>query len=59
MNRLEKYLEVSPRIREALDNNRPVVTLESTIISHGMPYPRNVETALKVEEVVRLSLIHI
>ena len=53
MNRLEKYLEVSPRIREALDNNRPVVTLESTIISHGMPYPRNVETALKVEEVVR------
>ena len=37
MNRLEKYLEVSPRIREALDNNRPVVTLESTIISHGMP----------------------
>ena len=53
MNRLEKYLEVSPRIREALDNNRPVVTLESTIISHGMPYPRTVETALKVEEVVR------
>ena len=53
MNRLEKYLEVSPRIREALDNNRPVVTLESTIISHGMPYPRNVETALKVEGVVR------
>ncbi len=53
MNRLEKYLEVSPRIREALNNNRPVVTLESTIISHGMPYPRNVETALKVEEVVR------
>ena len=53
MNRLEKYLEVSPRVREALDNNRPVVALESTIISHGMPYPRNVETALKVEEVVR------
>ena len=53
MNRLEKYLEVSPRVREALDNNRPVVALESTIISHGMPYPRDVETALKVEEVVR------
>lgn len=52
---LEKYLVVSEEIKAALANNRPVVALESTIISHGMPYPQNVETALKVEEIVRES----
>ena len=50
---LAKYLEISKEVREALENNKPVVALESTIISHGMPYPQNVETALKVEEIVR------
>ena len=50
---LAKYLEISKEVKEALENNRPVVALESTIISHGMPYPQNVETALKVEEIVR------
>ncbi|WP_293721707.1 pseudouridine-5'-phosphate glycosidase [uncultured Cetobacterium sp.] len=50
---LTKYLEISKEVKEALENNRPVVALESTIISHGMPYPQNVETALKVEEIVR------
>lgn len=50
---LAKYLEISKEVKEALDNNKPVVALESTIISHGMPYPQNVETALKVEEIVR------
>ena len=50
---LGKYLEISKEVKEALENNRPVVALESTIISHGMPYPQNVETALKVEEIVR------
>ncbi|MGL4365047.1 MAG: pseudouridine-5'-phosphate glycosidase [Cetobacterium sp.] len=50
---LAKYLEISKEVKEALENNIPVVALESTIISHGMPYPQNVETALKVEEVVR------
>lgn len=50
---MTKYLEVSKEVQEALKNNQPVVALESTIISHGMPYPKNVETALKVEEVVR------
>lgn len=50
---LRNYLEVSPEVQEALSNNKPVVALESTIISHGMPYPQNVETALKVEQVIR------
>ena len=48
-----KYLEVSAEVAEALRENKPVVALESTIISHGMPYPENVETALKVEALVR------
>ena len=50
---MNKYLEVSPEVLEALAANRPVVALESTIISHGMPYPQNVETALNVERIVR------
>ena len=50
---LNKYLDVSPEVAEALNNHKPVVALESTIISHGMPYPQNVETALKVEEIIR------
>lgn len=50
---LEKYLEVSKEVAEALADNRPVVALESTIISHGMPYPQNVETACKVENIIR------
>ena len=50
---LNKYLDVKPEVREALQAGKPVVALESTIISHGMPYPQNVETALRVEEIVR------
>jgi pseudouridylate synthase len=46
-------LTIPPSVKEAIANNRPVVALESTIISHGMPYPQNVETALRVEEQVR------
>ena len=52
---LNKYLDVSPEVAEALKNHKPVVALESTIISHGMPYPQNVETALKVEEIIRAN----
>lgn len=48
-----KYLEIAPEVRKALANGDPVVALESTIISHGMPYPQNVETALRAEEIVR------
>jgi len=47
------YLHISPEVAVAIENNRPVVALESTIIAHGMPHPRNVETALRVEETVR------
>ena len=53
MNNLKKYLSVSPEVQEALDAGKPVVALESTIISHGMPYPQNVETALSVEKIIR------
>ena len=50
---MNPYLDIHPEVAEALPNGRPVVALESTIISHGMPYPQNVQTALAVEEVVR------
>ncbi|MGB0535723.1 MAG: pseudouridine-5'-phosphate glycosidase, partial [Acholeplasmataceae bacterium] len=47
------YLEIKDDVRNALENNLPVVALESTIISHGMPYPQNVEMAKKVENIIR------
>lgn len=50
---LEKYLDIKKEVREAIDSGKPVVALESTIISHGMPYPENIETAKKVEKIVR------
>jgi len=50
---MNKYLDIAPEVAEALAAGKPVVALESTIISHGMPYPQNVETALAVEQIVR------
>lgn len=50
---MNQFLQVQPEIREALATQTPVVALESTIISHGMPYPQNVETAWAVEQTVR------
>ena len=50
---LKEYLSITPEIKEAIEAGRPVVALESTILSHGMPYPENLEFAHKVEEVVR------
>lgn len=50
---MNKYLDCSPEVAEALAAGKPVVALESTIISHGMPYPQNVETALRVEATIR------
>ena len=47
------YLDIKPEVAQALKEGRPVVALESTIISHGMPYPQNVETALNVEKIIR------
>lgn len=50
---LNKYLEIEEEVQYALDNNKPIVALESTIISHGMPYPQNVETALELERIIK------
>ena len=50
---MNNYLVIKSEVQEAIDNNIPIVALESTIISHGMPFPRNVETALSVENAVR------
>ncbi|MGO1923589.1 MAG: pseudouridine-5'-phosphate glycosidase [Jeotgalicoccus sp.] len=50
---MNHLIELHPDVKEALENNKPVIALESTIISHGMPYPQNVEMAKKVEDIVR------
>jgi pseudouridylate synthase len=50
---MNSFLNIHPEVQEALQEGKPVVALESTIISHGMPYPKNVETALAVEDVIR------
>lgn len=50
---MNKYIEISPEVQNAIDNNLPIVALESTIISHGMPFPKNVETAINAENIIR------
>ena len=50
---MNQYLDIAPEVKADHDEGRPVVALESTIISHGMPYPQNVETALQVEQIIR------
>ncbi len=50
---MNPYLDIKPEVKEALAAGKPVVALESTIISHGMPYPQNVKTALEVERIIR------
>ena len=50
---MNQYLDVNPEVEEAIKSGKPVVALESTIISHGMPYPKNVETAFRVEQMIR------
>ena len=52
---LNKFLDVKPEVAEAIAAGKPVVALESTIISHGMPYPQNVQTALEVERIIRVG----
>lgn len=49
-------IEISDVVTQAIKNNEPVVALESTIITHGMPYPANLETALKVENVIKAKV---
>ena len=53
--KLNSYLDVHPEVENALNSKLPIVALESTIISHGMPYPENIETALMVENIVRAN----
>lgn len=53
-----KLIDIKPEVRLALKKNNPVVALESTIITHGMPYPQNIETALEVENIVRSQVKH-
>ena len=53
--KLNNYLDIHPEVENAINNKLPIVALESTIISHGMPYPKNVETAVKVEKTVRAN----
>ena len=50
---MKQFLSITDEVQRALDENKPVVALESTIISHGMPYPQNVEMAKEVEQIVR------
>lgn len=50
---MNRFLDIKPEVQEAIESGKPVVALESTIISHGMPYPQNVETALQVEQIIR------
>lgn len=49
----EQYLDIAAEVKDALTAKKPVVALESTIISHGMPYPQNVKTALEIQDIVR------
>ena len=51
--KLNEFIDIHPEVENAIENKEPIVALESTIISHGMPYPKNVETAFMVEETVR------
>lgn len=53
MNNLSEYLDIKDEVKNAILEGKPVVALESTIIAHGMPYPKNVETALNVEKIIR------
>ena len=53
--KLDNYIDIKPEILNALKEKLPIVALESTIISHGMPYPKNIETAIMVEETVRAN----
>ncbi|MDD4000542.1 MAG: pseudouridine-5'-phosphate glycosidase, partial [Bacilli bacterium] len=50
---MNKYLDINPEVKDALLQGLPIVALESTIISHGMPHPQNVEVAMNVEAIIR------
>jgi len=50
---MNEYVSINPEVKEALEKGKPVVALESTIISHGLPYPQNVEMANETEQIIR------
>lgn len=50
---MKQYIELSKEVQEGMDAGKAIVALESTIISHGMPYPQNVQTAREVEQIIR------
>ena len=50
---MKKYLRISEQVKNALEKGLPVVALESTIISHGMPFPENIATAIEIEKIIR------
>ena len=52
------FLDIKPEVAKAMEEGVPVIALESTIISHGMPYPQNVRTALNVEKIIRDNFIY-
>ena len=52
-SKFDSYLDINSEVQNAIDNREPIVALESTIICHGMPFPKNLETAIEVESVVR------
>ena len=52
---MNPFLTIHPEVEQALNDGKPIVALESTIISHGMPYPENVSTAIEVENTVRAN----
>lgn len=49
---MNRILRISPKIKQALATSKPIVALESTIITHGMPYPANLQTSLEVEDII-------
>jgi pseudouridine-5'-phosphate glycosidase len=53
VSNLPEFVEIAPEVRDALERRRPIVAMETTILSHGMPYPQNVQTAREVEKIVR------
>lgn len=55
--KFHSFIDISAEVRECIKLNKPVVALESTIITHGMPYPNNIEVAVEVENIVRSQVI--
>lgn len=52
-------IDISPEVKNALNNRKPVIALESALITHGLPYPKNVETALEMEHIIKSHVINI